>query len=87
MLFYNFDSVLDYLRKFVGTNIYRKSKALLLHADNPPVQHYVNKHSELATYFSIENYGNISEAVICKIASLEIPLKHFAKTAVGFVRS
>ena len=45
------------------------------------------KHGELATHFSIEIYGNVSQAVIDKINSLEIPLKHFSTTSVGFVRS
>jgi autoinducer 2-degrading protein len=73
--------------KFVWTEIYRKSEDFLFHADNPPVQEYVQKHSELATHFSIEIYGNVSQAVIEKINFLEIPLKYFATTAVGYVRS
>ena len=59
----------------------------LVHADNPPVQDYVAKHSELATHFSTEIYGNVSQEVIDKINFLEIPLKHFATTSVGYVRS
>ena len=70
MLFYNFDTDLDYSRKFVRTKVYFKSEVFSLPADNPPVQDYVKKYSELATYFSIENYGNRSEAVIHKIKSL-----------------
>ena len=67
-------------------------EGMLLHnfdvdPDDPPVQEYVQKHSELATHFSIEIYGNVSQAVIEKINFLEIPLKYFATTAVGFVRS
>ena len=65
----------------------RKSSDFLFHADNPPVQDYVEKHAELATHFSIEIYGNVSQAVIDKIKSLGIPLKHFATTSVGYVRS
>ena len=72
-LFYKFASAHDYLRKFVRTKVYRKSEVFSLPADNPPAQNYVKKYSELATYLSIENCGNISEAVINKIQSLEIP--------------
>ena len=87
MLFHNFDVDPDDPNKFVWTEIYRKSEDFLFHADNPPVQEYEQKHSELATHFSIEIYGNVSQAVIEKINFLEIPLKYFATTAVGFVRS
>ena len=55
--------------------------------DNPPVQVCVEKHAELATHFSIEIYGNVSNEVIEKIDSLEMPLKHFAATSVGYIRS
>ena len=87
MLFHNFDADPDDPHKFVWTEVYRKSEDFLFHADNPPVQDYVAKHSELATHFSIEIYGNVSQEVIDKINSMEIPLKHFATTSVGYVRS
>ena len=87
MLFHNFDADPDDPSKFVWTEVYRKSEDFLFHADNPPVQDYVAKHSELATHFSIEIYGNVSQEVIDKINFLEIPLKHFATTSVGYVRS
>ena len=87
MLFHNFDRDPDDPHKFVWTEVYRKSSDFLFHADNPPVQDYVEKHAELATHFFIEIYGNVSQAVIDKIKSLGIPLKHFATTCVGYVRS
>ena len=87
MLFHNFDADPDDPNKFVWTEVYRRSEDFIFHADNPPVGDYVAKHSELATHFSIEIYGNVSQAVIDKINSLEIPLKHFSTTPVGFVRS
>ena len=51
MLFHNFDADPDDQNKFVWTEIYRKNEDFLFHADNPPVQEYVTKHSELATHF------------------------------------
>ena len=87
MLFHNFDADPDDPNKFVWTEVYRKSEDFLFHVDNLPVQDYVAKHSELATHFSIEIYGNVSQEVIDKINFLEIPLKHFATTSVGYVRS
>ena len=87
MLFHNFDADPDDPNKFVWTEVYRKSEDFIFHADNPPVEEYVLSHGELATQFSIEIYGNVSLAVIDKINSLDIPLKHFSSTSVGFVRS
>ena len=87
MLFHNFDADPDDPHKFVWTEVYRNSSDFLFHADNPPVQDYVEKHAELATHFSIEIYGNVSQAVIDKIKSLGLPLQHFATTCVGYVRS
>ncbi|MDB9851116.1 antibiotic biosynthesis monooxygenase [Amylibacter sp.] len=87
ILFHNFDADPDDPNKFVWTEVYRKNEDFIFHADNPPVGDYVAKHGELATHFSIEIYGNVSQAVIDKINSLEIALKHFSTTSVGFVRS
>ena len=87
MLFHNFDEDPDDPHKFVWTEVYRKSDDFLFHADNPAVLGYVEKHAELATHFSIEIYGNVSNEVIEKINSREIPLKYFATTSVGYVRA
>ena len=87
MLIHSFDRYPDDHHKFVWTEVYRKSDDFLFHADNPPVQGYVEKYADLATHFSIKIYGNVSNEVIEKIDSLEIPLKHFAATSVGYIRS
>ena len=87
MLLHNFDRDPDDPHKFVWTEVYRKSDDFLFHADNLPVLEYVEKHAELATHFSIEIYGNVSNEVIEAINSREIPLKHFASTSVGYIRS
>ena len=87
MLFHSFDRDPNDKNKFVWTEVYRKSDDFLFHADNPPVQEYVEKHAELATHFSIEIYGDVSNEVIERINSLEIPPKRFVSTSVGYVRS
>ena len=87
MLLHTFDRDPDDTHKFVWTEVYRKSDDFLFHADNPPVLEYVEKHAELATHFSIEICGNVSNEVIETINSREIPLKHFASTSVGYIRS
>ena len=87
MLLHTFDRDPDDPHKFVWTEVYHKSDDFLFHADNPPVQEYVEKHAELATHFAIEIYGSVSNEVIEAINSREIPLKHFASTSVGYIRS
>ena len=87
MLLHTFDRDPDDPHKFVWTEVYRKSDDFLFHADNPAVLGYVEKHAELATHFAIEIYGNVSNEVIEAINSREIPLKHFASTSVGYIRS
>ena len=87
MLLHTFDRDPDDPHKFVWTEVYRKSDDFLFHADNPPVLEYVEKHAALATHFAIEIYGNVSNEVIEAINSREIPLKHFASTSVGYIRS
>ena len=87
MLLHTFDRDPDDPHKFVWTEVYRKSDDFLFHVDNPPVEEYVEKHAELATHFSIEIYGDVSNEVIEAINSTEIPLKHFASTSVGYIRS
>ena len=87
MLLHTFDADPNDKHKFVWTEVYRKSADFLFHADNPPVQDYVNKHADLADHFSIEIYGNVSCAVLDKIEKLGIPLSHFKTTSVGYVLS
>ena len=87
MLFHSFDRDPNDQHKFVWTEVYRKSDDFLFHVDNPPVKEYVEKQAELATYFSIEIYCNVSNEVIEKINSREILLKHFAAKSVGYIRS
>ena len=87
MLLHTFDADPNDKHKFVWTEVYRKSADFLFHADNPPVQDYVNKHADLADHFSIEIYGNVSCAVLDKIEKLGIPLSHFKTTSVGYVRA
>ena len=82
MLFHDFDADPDDPHKFVWTEVYRRSEDFLIHADNPPVLEYVSQHQELAVEFTVEIYGNVSQAVIEKVDSLEIPCKHFETSGI-----
>ena len=88
MLFHNFDMHPDGANsgKFVWSEVYLNSEALIAHINNPPVQAYVEKHAELAETFEIEVYGNLSGDAIDAVEGLGVPFKHFRTTAVGFIR-
>jgi len=87
MLFHNFDKDPDNENVFIWTELYRDSNALLFHLNNPPVQEYVLKHANLAESLSIEIYGNVSEEAINALNSMEIPIKNYKTSNVGFIRS
>ena len=86
MLFHNFDSDPDDPLVFCWTEVYRNSDALLAHLSNPPVGIYVEKHGELADDLSLEIYGAISQEVTDTIAEMGVPMKHFQRTSVGYIR-
>lgn len=87
MLFHNFDADPNDPYKFVWSEIYRRSADFIAHANNPPVQNYIEKHDDLANHFSIEIYGNVSDEVVKKISDMEVPFQHFKTTSVGYVRT
>ena len=87
MLFHNFDRDPDNENIFIWTELYRDSNALLFHLNNPPVQEYVQKHANLAESLSIEIYGNVSEEAINALNSMEIPIKNYKTSNIGFIRS
>jgi len=86
MLFHNFDADPTDPLAYTWTEIYANSQAFLDHNANPPVGEYVSKHAELGDGFTIEIYGNVSQDVIDAINALEIPLKHFQTSRVGYIR-
>ena len=87
MLFHNFDSDPSDPLAYTWTEVYANSQAFLDHNANPPVGEYVIKHAEMGDGFTIEIYGNVSQDVIDAINALEIPLKHFKTSRVGYVRN
>ena len=86
MLLHTFDSDPSDPLAYTWTEIYANSQAFLDHNANPPVGEYVTKHAELGDGFTIEIYGNVSQDVIDAINALEIPLKHFKTSRVGYIR-
>ena len=86
MLFHNFDADPNDPLSFTWTEVYRNSESFLFHTSNPPVLDYVGQHGVLGDGFSIEIYGNVSEAVLKNIEVLGFPLTHYKTTKVGYVR-
>jgi len=86
MIFHNFDADPEDPLAFTWTEVYRNSEAFLRHTSNPPVLDYVGKHGQYGDGFSLEIYGNVTEAVLKNIEELGFPLKHFRTTRVGYVR-
>lgn len=86
MLLHTFDADPSDPLAYTWTEVYANSKAFLDHNANPPVGEYVTKHAVLGDGFTIEIYGNVSQDVIDAINALEIPLKHFKTSRVGYIR-
>ena len=86
MLIHTFDQDPTDPLEFTWSEVYRNSKAMVHHLNNPPVQDYVKKHNEIADKFEIEVYGNITEETIKAIENTKVPFKHFKTTEVGYIR-
>jgi len=86
MLIHTFDQDPTDPLEFTWSEVYRNSEAMVHHLNNPPVQDYVKKHSEIADKFEIEVYGNITEETIMAIKDTKVPFKHFKTTEVGYIR-
>ncbi len=86
MLIHTFDQDPNDKNEFTWTEVYRNSRAMIKHINNPPVKTYVLKHEELAEKFEIEVYGNLTQETIEAIKNLNVPFKHFKTTSVGYFR-
>ena len=86
MLIHTFDQDPNDQNEFTWTEVYRNSRAMIKHINNPPVKSYVLKHEALAEKFEIEVYGNLSLETIEAINNLNVPFKHFKTTSVGYFR-
>ena len=86
MLIHTFDQDPNDKNEFTWTEVYRNSRAMIKHINNPAVKSYVLKHEELAEKFEIEVYGNLTQETIEAINNLNVPFKHFKTTSVGYFR-
>ena len=70
MLIHTFDQDPTDPLEFTWSEVYRTSKAMVHHINNPPVVAYVEKHQKIADKFEIEVYGNITDETIKGIAKI-----------------
>ena len=85
MIHHTFDQDPGDPQAFVWSEVYANDAAFSAHVANPPVQHYLQKHAELADGFSIEVYGTVSAECRQLMESFGLPLKIF-ETRLGYSR-
>ncbi|KAH8050660.1 antibiotic biosynthesis monooxygenase [Aureococcus anophagefferens] len=86
MLHHTFDVDPDDPRMFVWSEVYKDDEALLFHLTNPPLQKFVQQHSEeFGDGFSIEIYGTLDAETKKKFDATGFPIKYF-DTKLGYSR-
>ena len=73
-------------RMFVWSEVYADDESLLFHLTNPPLQKFVQQHSEeYGDGFSIEIYGTLDAETKEKFSATGFPIKYF-DTRLGYSR-
>ena len=86
MLHHTFDQDPDDPRMFVWSEVYADDESLLFHLTNPPLQKFVQQHSEeYGDGFSIEIYGTLDAETKEKFSATGFPIKYF-DTRLGYSR-
>ena len=86
MLHHTFDVDPDDPRMFVWSEVYKDDAALLFHLTNPPLQKFVQQHSEeFGDGFSIEIYGTLDAETKKKFDATGFAIKYF-DTKLGYSR-
>ena len=72
--------------KFAWSEVYADDESLLFHLTNPPLQKFVQQHSEeYGDGFSIEIYGTLDAETKEKFSATGFPIKYF-DTRLGYSR-
>ena len=80
------DGETDDPRLFVWSEVYKDDEALLFHLTNPPLQKFVQQHSEgFGDGFSIEIYGTLDAETKRKFDATGFAVKYF-DTKLGYSR-
>ena len=72
--------------KFVWTEVYADSNALIFHLENPLLQDYLCRVSPLLDSFTVELCGHVSEEAADMLRSTGTPAQHF-QNKFGYVRN
>ena len=72
--------------RYIWTEVYADSLALIFHLENPPLQKYLNDVSPLLDSFTVELYGSISAEAVQMLRATGTPTTHY-ETKFGYIRS
>ena len=72
--------------RYIWTEVYADSLALIFHLENPPLQKYLNDVSPLLDSFTVELYGSISAEAVQMLRTTGTPTTHY-ETKFGYIRS
>ena len=72
--------------RYIWTEVYADSSALIFQLENPPLQKYLNDVSPLLDSFTGELYGSISAEAVQMLRATGTPTTHY-ENKFGYVRS
>ena len=85
MLLHTFDRNPSDKLGFVWTEVYANSAALEFHLQNPDLIKYLTDVNPLLASFTVELYGEVSQAAVDMLEATGTPTTHY-KTELGFIR-
>ena len=86
MLLHTFDRDPSDPLGFVWTEVYANSDALVFHLENPDLIAYLEEVSPLLDSFTVELYGEVSNAAVNQLRATGTPTTHY-ETELGYVRN
>ena len=85
MLLHTFDREPSDTLGFVWTEVYANSDALIFHLENPDLIAYLEEVSPLLDSFTVELYGEVSNAAVNQLRATGTPTTHY-ETELGYIR-
>lgn len=85
MLLHTFDRDPSDTLGFVWTEVYANSDALIFHLENPDLIAYLEEVSPLLDSFTVELYGEVSNAAVNQLRATGTPTTHY-ETELGYIR-
>ena len=85
MLLHTFDRDPSDTLGFVWTEVYANSDALIFHLENPDLIAYLEEVSPFLDSFTVELYGEVSNAAVNQLRATGTPTTHY-ETELGYIR-